>query len=319
MLRVVVVGYGEMFTNLIAGSLDANCEVVGVFRKESLKYPYWYKKLKDVVNPTLEYNYIKSYNINEIHANSVNSEGFRKELMSLSPDIVLVGSWGEKIEKKTFDIAKIATINAHPSLLPKYRGPNPYFWVIKNQEKTSGITFHLVDEGLDTGAILAQEEIKVFPSDTGLTLKQRTVLTARGVICDLLNALSEDIIIPLQQNPSKASYYSHPDGLELDFKKTAEENFALIKAAYPWNSAYFYHDTTPFIPNPNKVLIEENTTNYSESGTIVGCDIKTKMISVLCGNKKVLKMIDVNLYKKFDRPFVKNYIAREINVGQVLF
>ncbi len=44
---------------------------------------------------------------------------------------MLVGSWGEKFEKATYDIPKIATINAHPSLLPKYRGPNPYFWNIK--------------------------------------------------------------------------------------------------------------------------------------------------------------------------------------------
>ena len=257
MLRVVIVGYGEMFTNLIAATLDANCEIVGILRKDTIKYPKFIKKIKDIINPTLEYSYIKSYNLPEIEAKGVNTEEFRATLLKLNPDIVLVGSWGEKFSKQTYDIPKIATINAHPSLLPKYRGPNPYFWVIRNQEQISGVTFHLMDENYDTGAILAQEEVKIYPSDTGKTLKERTVLTARGVACELLKDLSEDVIIPLQQREDKATYYSYPEGLELDFSKTAEEVSALIRASYPWEEAYFYHKITAFTPNPNKINIEE--------------------------------------------------------------
>ena len=60
MLKVVIIGYGEMFTNLIAAALDANCEIVGVLRKDTIKYPPFYKKLKDIFNPSVEYSYIKS-------------------------------------------------------------------------------------------------------------------------------------------------------------------------------------------------------------------------------------------------------------------
>lgn len=315
MLKVVIVGYGEMFTNLIAGTLDSGMEIVGVLRKETIKYPRFLRWLKDIFNPSTEYNYIKSYNLPEIYAKGVNTQEFRKKLLELNPDIVLVGSWGEKFKKATYDIPKIATINAHPSLLPKYRGPNPYFWVIKNQEQVSGITFHLIDEGFDTGAILAQEEIKIYPSDTGKSLKERTVLTARGVVCELLKDLNEDIIIPLQQREDKASYYSHPENLELDFKESAEKNYALTRAIYPWGESYFYHNITALTPNPYKIIIEENKTEYKEAGTIVEHDSKTKTIAVLCGDNKVLKMSDINLLKKQDRPFTKNYIACDVKVG----
>jgi methionyl-tRNA formyltransferase len=318
MLKVVIIGYGEMFTNLIAGTLDSGMEIVGVLRKETIKYPPFLRWLKDIFNPSVEYNYIKSYNLPEIYAKGVNTNEFRKKLLKLNPDIVLVGSWSEKFEKATFDIPKIATINAHPSLLPKYRGPNPYFWVIKNREQISGVTFHLMDEGFDTGAILAQEEVKIYPSDTGKTLKERTVLAARGIVCELLKDLDEDIIIPLQQREEKSNYYSHPVGLELDFKKTAEDNFALIRAIYPWNEAYLYHNITALVPNPNKVIIEENKTGYTEFGTIVECDFKTKTIGVLCADNKVLKMSDINLYKKCDRLFTKNYLQREIKIGDII-
>lgn len=318
MLKVVIVGYGEMFTNLIAATLDANCEIVGVLRKDTIKYHPLIKKLKDIFNPSVEYSYIKSYNLPEIEAEGVNTVNFRKKLLKLNPDIMLVGSWGEKFEKETYDIPGIATINAHPSLLPKYRGPNPYYWVIKNQEQVSGVTFHLVDQGYDSGAILAQEEIKIYPSDTGKTLKERTVLAARGVACELLKALKEDIIIPLQQREENSTYFSHPEDLELNFKKSAEENLATIKAIYPWNRAYFYHNITAIAPNPHSTTIEENKTNYTTAGTIVEVDSKTKTIAILCQDRKVLKMVGVDLYKKWDRFFTKNYIARDVKEGSII-
>ena len=318
MLRVVIIGYGEMFANLIAGTLDSGAEIVGVLRQETIKYPCLLRWLKDIFNPSKDFNYIKSYNLPEIYARGVNTEVFRKKILKLRPDIILVGSWGEKFQKSTFNIPKIATINAHPSLLPKYRGPNPYFWVLRNQEQESGITFHLVDEKFDTGAILAQEEVKIYPSDTGKTLKERTVLVARSVVCDLLKNLNEDIIIPLQQRESAATYFSYPDNLELDFRASAEENFALIRACYPWYEPYFYHKLTALIPNPKKISIEENQTKFTEYGTVVECDSKSKTIAVLCGDNKVLKMSDVSLYKKQDRFFTKNYISLEINEGDFL-
>lgn len=318
MLKIVIIGYGEMLTNLIAAALDANCEIVGILRKETVKYNPFIKKIKDIINPSVEYNYIKSYNLPEINARGVNTDSFRKALLKLNPDVILVGSWGEKLKKATYDIPKIASINAHPSLLPKYRGPNPYFWVIKNQEQTTGVTFHLIDEGYDSGAILAQEEIKIYPSDTGESLKQRTVLTARGVACELLNALKEDIIIPLQQREENATYFSHPEELELNFKKSAEENLAAIRAIHPWNRAYFFHNITAIAPDPHSTSIEENKTNFTTAGTIVEVDVKTKTIAVLCQDRKVLKMSNVSLYKKWDRPFTKNYIAREIKEGSII-
>lgn len=319
MLRVVIVGYGEMFTNLIAATLDAGCEVVGILRRDTIKHPKLVKKIKDIVNPSIEYSYIKSYNLSEIEANSVNSEDFRKALINLNPDIILVGSWGEKFSKETYSIPKIATINAHPSLLPKYRGPNPYFWVIKNMEMTTGVTFHLMDEGFDTGAILAQEEVEILADDTGKTLKDRVVLKARGVACELLKDLSEDVIIPLQQREDRATYFSYPEGLELNFSKSAEENYALIRAAYPWEEVYFYHNITPLVPDYKNIIIEDNKTGYVDFGTVVEVDSNTKMISILCGDNKVLKMSNLSLMKKQDRMFTKNYIYLDVKVGDVIY
>ena len=317
MLKVVIIGYGEMFTNLIAGTLDANCEIVGVFRKEMIKYPSIIRKIKDMFFPSLDHNYIKSYQLHEIEAGGVNTKKFKKEVLKLNPDIILVGSWGERISKEIYNLPKIAAINAHPSLLPKYRGPNPYYWVIRNQEQTTGISFHLIDDDYDTGAILAQEEIKIFPSDTGKTLKERTVLTARGVVCELLKDLREDIIIPLTQLDERSTYYSHPCDFELDFKQTAEENYAKIRAIYPWCEAYFYHELACLSALPMGSEILENTTKYTEPGTITDVNPDNKTIDILCSNNKILR-IRTEHYKKYDRPFTRNYLRREIKTGCIV-
>lgn len=320
MLKVVIIGYGEMFTNLIAGTLDAGCKIVGVLRKDTIKYPSFIRRIKDLLNPSTEYNYVKSYKLPEIKGVSgVNDEKFRKILLRLNPDVVLVGSWGERFEKATFDIPKIASINVHPSLLPKYRGPNPYYWVIKNRENETGVTFHLIDKGYDSGAILAQEVVKIFPSDTGESLKKRVVLTARGVCCELLKTLSEDLIIPLTQNEEKSSYYSYPDEYELDFvNKTAEENAALIHALHPWHNAVFYDGSTALAPNPKFTYIEDNTTDINKAGSITYIDADSKTISVLCRDGKIIKMSDIKLYNKCDRIFTKNYIKRELREMKIL-
>ncbi|MCQ2738604.1 MAG: hypothetical protein MJ237_00085 [bacterium] len=319
MLKVVIIGYGEMFTNLIAATMDAECKIVGILRRETIEGKPFKKFMNDIFNPSVEYNYIKSYKLPEINGvSSVNSEKFRKKLLKLNPDIILVGSWGEKIEKATYDIPKIATINAHPSLLPKYRGPNPYFWTINNMEKESGVTLHIVDEGYDTGAILAQEIVKINDDDTGESLKKRTVLAARGLTRELLNSLKEDMIIPLQQNNEKSSYYSYPNQLELNFNNSAEQNYAKMRAIYPWGNVYFMHNNTLLVPSCKSTIIEENTTEYTKSGTITECDADNKMISILCGDDKVLKMQDVILYNYFDKPFTKNYINLELKKGEII-
>jgi methionyl-tRNA formyltransferase len=307
-----------MFTNLIAGALDAECEIVGVFRRDMIKYPNFIRRLKDIFNPSVEYNYIKSYNLPEIEARGVNTKEFRKKLLKLHPDIMLVGSWGEKFEKETFCIPKVASINAHPSLLPKYRGPNPYFWVIRNQEDRTGISFHLLDNGFDTGAILAQEEIPIDKFETGESLKKKTVLLARGVCRELLKELKEDIIIPLTQRAEVASYYSHPENLCLDFSKSADENYALIRAIHPWGEISFYHNLTGFVANVKQTSVEINKSNYTQYGTVTSVEHKNRCISVLCGDGKILKMSGIELLQNVDRPFTGNYISSEVKEGDML-
>lgn len=317
MLKVVVIGYGEMFSNVLAGVLDSGSKVVGVFRHDRIKYSTPRLWIQDMLNPEQDYNYIKSYRIPEIKSKSVNSDEFRKKLIKLNPDIMIVASWSEKISKQTFDIPKLATINVHPSLLPKYRGPNPYIQVIKNREEKSGVTIHLVDNGFDTGAILDSREVSIDPCDTGKELRTKISLKARGAICELLQKMDEDVVFPIEQKEELATYFSNDFDTDLDFNNDVKDIIAKIKSVHPWGKTYFYHKNAIFYPNPYRVVAIDTDIN-AEIGSVVATDYKDKSIMVMCKNSKLLKMSRVNLYGQYRRFLTKGYIKRFVKTGDIL-
>lgn len=297
-MKVIILGCGQMLMSLIAGCMDAGCEIVGVFRYEKVRFPLIDRLIKDTLNPSKEYTYIKSHKLYEIKARSANSAEFKKEVMRLNADLVIVGTWGEKIKKSIINLPKIATINAHPALLPRYRGPNPYLQCIKHLEKESGVTFHLMDENFDTGPILHQKIIPILLDDTGKELRERTYPAARAGVFELINELDNEIIVPVAQDEKVASYFPQisEDEVMLDFFKPAEEVAAHIRAFHPWFKCYFPYNNHFFIPNPYKLEILENKDDKFESGTIIEKSHKDKSVTVVCGDGKLLKMEGLKLY-----------------------
>lgn len=295
-MKIVILGKGEMLASLIRGAINSGSEIAGVFRYERTVYPAWKLKLKDFFTTAHELTLIKKYKLYEIKCNSANSEKFKKEILRLNADVVLVGTWPEKLKKEIIDLPVIASINVHPSLLPKYRGPNPYLQNILHGENISGITFHLMDENFDTGAILAQKQIQIFPCDTSKELRERTVFEA-GLMCtQLLKKLSQGLIVPVKQDNNKAEYFPNikPENMMLDFEKeTAKEICARIRAFHPWLPCYVTYKNKFFIPNPYNLKIISAS---AIPGTIIDKDYKTSSITVACLNGKAIKMEKVKLY-----------------------
>lgn len=304
-MKVVILGSGQMLTNLIAGCMDAGCDIVGVFRYDVVRHPFLDRFFIDIFNPSKEYTYIKSHKLHEIKAKSANSAKFKKEILKLNADLILVGTWGEKIKKPIFSLPKFATINAHPALLPKYRGPNPYYQAIKHMETQSGVTFHLMEEDFDTGPILSQKTVEIEPTDTGVELRNKIATAAREGVCELIQNLDKEIIIPVKQDENKASYFPQisKEDVMLDFTKSAAEVSAHIRGLHPWTKCYYEYKNKFFIPNPYKLKILEaddlkrtDLPEHIHSGTIVEKSSKDRSITVLCGDGELLKMDEVRLY-----------------------
>jgi methionyl-tRNA formyltransferase len=103
----------------------------------------------------------------------IKDPSFLDELSRMKPEIIVVVAYGKILPQQVLKLPLHGCINVHASLLPKYRGAAPIQWAIISGEKKTGITTMLMDEGLDTGDILLQEETDIYEDDNAETLGKR--------------------------------------------------------------------------------------------------------------------------------------------------
>ncbi|WP_197455599.1 methionyl-tRNA formyltransferase [Stieleria neptunia] len=164
-----------------------------------------YRFLKDHPSEIEILQLSSANNVRTLTAPSINSDEFRAELLDLAPDILLIASWAEIIKQPTLSTGNHRVINCHGSLLPKYRGACPQIATIFNGDKKTGITFHLIDEGIDTGDILLQKELEVGPGETSIRLEERIASQFSECVVDLLRGFQNGSIAPKKQ-AGDASY-----------------------------------------------------------------------------------------------------------------
>jgi methionyl-tRNA formyltransferase len=270
MLKVIIVGYDKMLANLIIGTLSAGHKVVGVLRNDRVKYTKFSLFLKDIFAPSRDFSFVKSYKIHDIKADSVNSKAFLKDVRKLAPDVILVGSWGEKLSQDVIESVKYC-INVHPSLLPKHRGANPYFWTLHNGDEKTGVTFHLVDSGYDTGDILFQAGFSIDSDINALKLKGKCCKLAQAMVQDVLNGLENGEIIPVKQNEKEASFEKQMDAgnLILDLTRTKLEIKNHIRAISPYFKPIFKMNGECFKAIHHKILDENEFLLNFKAGDII--------------------------------------------------
>ncbi len=298
-MKVVILGKGLMLANIILGVLDSGAEIAGVFRYEQLSNSRLKQWFSDFFVPSYELTVIKQNRIPQIRMKSANSESFRKLLIGLNVDLIIVGTWPEKIKKETFNIPKIAAVNIHPSLLPKYRGPNPYTQTILHGEKESGITLHLIDENFDTGAILKQEKVLISDTDTAKELREKTTAKARILVKEFINDLNEKILAPVNQDERYATYFPQISGKErmLDFTmQTSDDVSRTIRALHPFLPCYITYKNQFYIVNPYrfKILVEKYD---KKPGTIIYKN-KNNSMKIVCKDGIAIAFYDLKLYRQ---------------------
>lgn len=235
-MRVIVAGYDKMLAALILGAKFSGHDIVGVLRIDRVRYSKPALFFKDIFNPSKDFSFIRSHKLYDIKANSVKSKAFSDEIKRLNPDIILVGSWSEKFPESILNVPKYGIVNCHPSLLPKHRGANPYFWAIYSGDSKTGVTFHIMDKNFDTGKILMQAAFDIGQETTGGALKNKAAKVAELMVGELLKDLEKGKIIPVVQNENEATYdkypYSNIDAI--DFLEPAKKVCDRVRGLRPW-------------------------------------------------------------------------------------
>ena len=156
---------------------------------------------------------------------SINSKESLDKISSYKPDL-LVSILGNQIFKTDLiNLAPKGCINLHTALLPKYRGLMPTFWVLKNNEKYTGVSVFFVDKGIDSGPIIVQKKIEI-----GNLTQQQLIIKTKKIGMEAVAQAVEEILcdsITLIPNPdSEKTYFSFPTRNDVkEFRKQNKSFF----------------------------------------------------------------------------------------------
>jgi methionyl-tRNA formyltransferase len=165
---------------------------------------------------------------------------FLQALTAWKPDLITVAAFGRILPAAILSLPPRGCINVHASLLPKYRGAGPIQWAIINGETETGITTMLMDEGMDTGAILLQKAIPIMPDDTADTLSPRLAETGGRLLVETITRLKAGTLVPQPQDASQATLaplLNKQDGA-IDWTLPAAVLANRVRGLSPWPGAY---------------------------------------------------------------------------------
>ena len=172
-----------------------------------------------------------------------NNAEFRARLEAIAPDAIVVVAYGRIIPPWMLALPRLGCINLHASLLPKYRGAAPIQWAVAMGEAVTGNTTMLLEEGLDTGPILLQQEIAIGPEQTAADLFD--VLAGEGapLMVETLAGLEDGTIKPMPQDHARATLapiLTRDDGRVDPRRYTAKELWNRWRGFQPWPGAFAF-------------------------------------------------------------------------------
>ncbi len=153
-----------------------------------------------------------------LQCKNINGEEALRFIHKLQPDLLLSAYFTQILKAPVIRIPRLGVLNVHPGWLPAYKGAMAYFWVLKNGSEQAGVTLHWIDEGIDTGAIIARRSIQIQP---GMTQQNVLIATAR-VGAELLSEVGEKLL----QGISIESITPEEGEREAYYPMPGEEEFA---------------------------------------------------------------------------------------------
>jgi methionyl-tRNA formyltransferase len=127
-------------------------------------------------------------------------------LSPLEPDLIFTTGFSWRLPPELVKLPRLGSVNSHPSLLPRYRGPNPLYWQFINNETHGGLTYHRMDADFDTGPILAQQAIEITPNDDIDNFFPKLVAAGASMMPGMLQAVAAGV--PGTPQPIEGASYA---------------------------------------------------------------------------------------------------------------
>lgn len=308
-MKIIFFGSGLFAVESLKVLISSAQDVVLVITRPDVKQG---RHLLMKGTPVKEYALLEGLQI--FQPNDINDEKSQQILKNLQADVFIVVSYGRILRKSILDLAEKMAVNIHASLLPKYRGASPVNQALINGDFKTGITFIRMNERMDEGDIIFQEEINIEQTDNAVLLEAKLSRVAARSLNSVLRAIEENKISFKRQDEKLAKYAAilkKEDGL-ICWNKCAKDVMNHHRGYFGWPGSFTY-----FRGNILKILSLECGNQEGRNvlpGEIIS--IAPDYIEVACSCGTVLiKEVVPQAHKKMS---VKSFLAgHKVLIGDI--
>lgn len=260
------------------------------------------------------------HNIPVYQPESLKDENAQQQLKALNADLMVVTAYGLLLPIAVLEIPRLGCINIHASLLPRWRGAAPIQRAILAGDKKTGITIMQMDEGLDTGDILAATECEIADNETGSSLHDKLMKLGGEILMSVLPAIAQQTQGRTRQNENDACYASKLSKAEakINWLQAAEEIQRAIRAYNAWPVAYCSYERSNKILNLRlwqaEVIMQNSTAADAVPGQVIA--ESSKGIDVATGDG-VLRITQLQPEGKRKMP-VADFLNANSLINQIL-
>lgn len=236
-LRIVFMGTPEFAVATLKTLVENNYNVVGVITAPDKPAGRGQKLHESDVK-----KYAQSFNLKILQPTNLKDEAFIEDLKSLSANLQIVVAF-RMLPEVVWKMPEFGTFNLHASLLPDYRGAAPIHWAIINGESKTGVTTFFIDDKIDTGAIILQDEIEIEADETVGKLHDKLMDLGSKLVVKTVELIEKDVIKTTIQSKSeeeKTAYKLNKDNCKIDWNKSISAIYDKIRGLNPFPSAWCY-------------------------------------------------------------------------------
>ena len=283
-IDIIYFGTPEISANVLKNIIKEEMNIVGVFTRPDSFYGRGKKLLESPVKQLA-----KTLDLTVYEPKSLRNRDIVELITKLAPDLIIVAAYGLLIPEEILTIPKYGVVNIHPSLLPKYRGPSPVATALLNGDLITGVSIMLLDKGMDSGPILATENLKITLEHNTQTLTEELFQIGSNLLVSTIPLLVSGQIVPTSQNKDNVTItklLTKDDG-NIDWEFNSEDISRQIRAFNPWPSAFTYYNSKRLIIEKAFSIVNEDINQRSNKspGLVTQFESNGEAITgVICGD-----------------------------------
>jgi len=277
-LRIVFMGTPEFAVGILDTILKNKYNVVGVITAPDKPAGRGQK---------LKYSAVKEYalekNLAILQPSNLKDEAFLKNLKDLNANCQMVVAF-RMLPEVVWSMPKLGTFNLHASLLPNYRGAAPINWAIINGETITGVTTFFIDDKIDTGKIILSSSLSINNNENAGELHNKLMNLGCSTVVKTLELIEKGNVITNKQVDFvdiKTAYKLNKENCKIDFTKSTQDIFNLIRGLSPYPSAWCLFTNNNLEWNvkiySSEIIIEKH--NY-KPGTILSTKKELKIATI---------------------------------------